>query len=71
MGVIPGGDHTEVSEAVDIPIVTGLGSARDNINGRLCGATESYSASHRAWASMLLERSVLCLEALHPVCNLR
>ncbi|PNW78610.1 hypothetical protein CHLRE_09g390050v5 [Chlamydomonas reinhardtii] len=32
IGVLPGPDTSEISDAVDIPIVTGLGSARDNIN---------------------------------------
>eukprot|EP00798_Chlamydomonas_sp_ICE-L_P001616 gene1616-33006_t len=32
IGILPNADESELSEAVDIPIITGLGSARDNIN---------------------------------------
>ncbi|KAG2484863.1 hypothetical protein HYH03_016349 [Edaphochlamys debaryana] len=32
IGILPGPDTSELSEAVDIPIITGLGSARDNVN---------------------------------------
>lgn len=32
IGVLPGVDPGEVSAAIDVPIVTGMGSGRDNIN---------------------------------------
>ncbi|EFJ44178.1 hypothetical protein VOLCADRAFT_109938 [Volvox carteri f. nagariensis] len=32
VGILPGPDASDISDAVDIPIVTGLGSARDNVN---------------------------------------
>ncbi len=32
VGILSGGDRTLASEAVDIPIVTGMGSGRNNIN---------------------------------------
>lgn len=32
IGVLPGIDAGEVSSAIDVPIVTGMGSGRDNIN---------------------------------------
>ncbi|GLC46025.1 hypothetical protein PLESTB_001026700 [Pleodorina starrii] len=32
IGILPGPDALDVSDAVDIPIITGLGSARDNVN---------------------------------------
>ncbi len=32
IGIIPGCDRTGVSGAVDIPIITGMGSGRNNIN---------------------------------------
>ncbi|MEL7522490.1 MAG: cytochrome, partial [Cyanobacteria bacterium J06553_1] len=32
LGILPGSDKTDMSEAVDITIVTDLGSARNNIN---------------------------------------
>ncbi|GFR46608.1 hypothetical protein Agub_g8220 [Astrephomene gubernaculifera] len=32
IGILPGPDAMDISDAVDIPILTGLGSARDNIN---------------------------------------
>jgi uncharacterized protein (TIGR00725 family) len=32
IGILPGDDYSSVSEYVDIPIVTGLGNARNNIN---------------------------------------
>ena len=32
IGILPTSDHTAISEAVDIPILTGLQSARNNIN---------------------------------------
>mmetsp|Transcript_7562 Transcript_7562/g.20138 ORF Transcript_7562/g.20138 Transcript_7562/m.20138 type:complete len:162 (+) Transcript_7562:135-620(+) len=32
IGIIPGDSTADISPAVDIPIVTGMGSARDNIN---------------------------------------
>jgi uncharacterized protein (TIGR00725 family) len=32
VGILPGEDTTGMSSAVDIPIVTGIGSARNNIN---------------------------------------
>ncbi len=32
VGILPGADHGGISSAVDIPIVTGMGEARDNIN---------------------------------------
>jgi uncharacterized protein (TIGR00725 family) len=32
IGILPGDDYTFLSEYVDIPVVTGLGNARNNIN---------------------------------------
>ncbi|MDT8316877.1 MAG: TIGR00725 family protein, partial [bacterium] len=32
IGILPTGDSSAASDAVDIPIVTGMGSARNNIN---------------------------------------
>ncbi|KXZ54074.1 hypothetical protein GPECTOR_5g180 [Gonium pectorale] len=32
IGILPGPQTSDVSDAVDIPIITGLGSARNNIN---------------------------------------
>ena len=32
VGVLPGGSSSEASAYIDIPIVTGMGSARNNIN---------------------------------------
>lgn len=32
IGVLPGADHHGMSESIDIPIVTGIGQARNNIN---------------------------------------
>lgn len=32
IGILPGDDHTGMSTYVDIPIITGLGSARNNVN---------------------------------------
>lgn len=32
VGILPGSDADETSSAVDIPILTGMGEARDNIN---------------------------------------
>lgn len=32
VGILPGNDYSALSEYVDIPIVTGLGNARNNIN---------------------------------------
>lgn len=32
IGILPGSDLSDVSEYVDIPIVTGIGNARNNIN---------------------------------------
>lgn len=32
LGILPGGNKEEISEFVDIPVVTGMGSARNNIN---------------------------------------
>ena len=32
VGILPGENYTSLSEYVDIPIVTGLGNARNNIN---------------------------------------
>ena len=31
IGVLPGSDTSEVSDSIDIPILTGMGSARDNM----------------------------------------
>ena len=36
IGVLPGSDLSNMSEHVDIPIVTGMGSARNNINVLSC-----------------------------------
>lgn len=36
IGIIPGDSGEDVSDAVDIPIITGLGSARNNINVLSC-----------------------------------
>ncbi|GAB4240437.1 MAG: TIGR00725 family protein [Elainellaceae cyanobacterium] len=36
VGILPGSDLTNVSTAVDIPILTGMGSARNNINVLSC-----------------------------------
>ncbi len=32
LGILPGEDKTGISEAIDIAIITGMGSARNNIN---------------------------------------
>ncbi len=32
LGILPGNDYSSLSEYVDIPVVTGLGNARNNIN---------------------------------------
>jgi len=32
IGILPGDDYSSLSEYVDIPIITGLGNARNNIN---------------------------------------
>jgi uncharacterized protein (TIGR00725 family) len=32
VGILPGGDARDASPAIDIPIITGMGSARNNIN---------------------------------------
>lgn len=32
IGILPGDNYTSLSEYVDIPIITGLGNARNNIN---------------------------------------
>lgn len=36
VGILPGADARDASDAVDIPIVTGLGQARNNINVLTC-----------------------------------
>ena len=36
IGIVPAADASEVSDAIDIPIITGLGGARDNINALSC-----------------------------------
>lgn len=62
VGIIPGDDTHDISEHVDIPIVTGLGSARDNINA-LSSAVVSAAASacvcyicvlYMAWTATLV-----------------
>lgn len=52
IGVLPTGDLSQASEAVDIPIITGMGSGRNNINGRwvpgcrgLCGLARDVGLS--------------------------
>ena len=37
IGVLPGDSPEEMSEYIDLPILTGMGSARDNVNA-LSGA---------------------------------
>ena len=32
IGILPGTDESEASDAIDVPIISGMGSARDNIN---------------------------------------
>lgn len=32
IGILPGTDHSDLSTAIDIPILTGMGSARNTIN---------------------------------------
>mmetsp|Transcript_25429 Transcript_25429/g.55205 ORF Transcript_25429/g.55205 Transcript_25429/m.55205 type:complete len:163 (+) Transcript_25429:99-587(+) len=36
IGVLPTTDMTEASEAIDIPVLTGMGGGRDNINALSC-----------------------------------
>lgn len=56
IGVIPGGDSEDVSDAVDVAIVTGMGSARNNINVLSsdvvisCGETSAGTLSEIALA---------------------
>ncbi len=32
LGILPGNDYSSLSEYVDIPVITGMGNARNNIN---------------------------------------
>jgi hypothetical protein len=56
IGVVPGADRSFISDAVDVAIVTGMGSARNNINVLssdvviACGAGGAGTASEIALA---------------------
>lgn len=56
IGIVPGSDKSSLSEAVDVGIVTGMGSARNNINVLssdiviACGAGGAGTASEIALA---------------------
>lgn len=56
VGVLPGTDGAEASEAVDVVLVTGLGSARNNVNVLssdvviACGSLEAGTLSEVALA---------------------
>lgn len=59
VGIIPGNDNSNTSESVDISIVTGMGSARNNINILTCDTlvivTESMGAGTASEATLALK----------------
>ena len=62
VGILPGMDRQEANAYVDIPVVTGLGEARNVINVKSCNAAIAIGGEHGT-----LSEIALALKGNYPV----